>query len=309
MDKLVKLADVKRKLRYQLKSRGYPEITQAAFIKSVERLPGIAPAQSWIPCSERLPEELKDVLVFVPDWGCHAIAIWCGDYWLEQWTDDDVIMDAVTHWMPCRSRRRYNHRHRAITTGTKTGGMAMDKYAEHRREYHKDRIKWLDDHGFCHKCGKEKAMQNRKFCPECLEKITLENIKRYDPVKAHAYQSRRREIYREKKEKGICVRCTKPATHGMHCYEHSIEAKRRSQTNAQRRKRERHERGLIPEYRKENGLCYLCGNPVEEPKKHGRACNACAAKLREYSYKQDKSYWRGLNDLMFRGFHKNGGSK
>ncbi len=77
------------------------------------------------------------------------------------------------------------------------------------------------------------------------------------------YLNRRRELYEEHKKAGICVRCRKKATHGMYCYEHSIEAKRHSQYNAEQRKRKRHERGLIPEYRKENGLCLFCGEPIE----------------------------------------------
>ena len=66
----------------------------------------------------------------------------------------------------------------------------------------------LDKLGLCHKCEKARPMANRKYCPECLEMIALDNAKRYDSQKAHEYQPRRREIYQQKKEQGICVRCT-----------------------------------------------------------------------------------------------------
>lgn len=163
----------------------------------------------------------------------------------------------------------------------------------------KEWLELLDKNKICHKCQKHSQFPGRKFCPECLEKITLDNIKRYDSEYAHRYQERRKEIYREKKEKGICIRCSKPASRGLYCYDHFIGAKRHSAEMSQKRKRERHERGLVPEYRKEHGLCYLCGAPVEDPKHHGRACNACALKLSEYSYRQDKSYWKGLNNIMW----------
>lgn len=114
----------------------------------------------------------------------------------------------------------------------------------------------------CHKCRKARPAPERKFCFDCLEKIRAENARRYDPEKAKAYNQRRREIYREKKEAGICIRCRKPATHGLYCYEHYVGTKRREQINTARRKRENHERGLIPEYRRQNKLCLWCGRPA-----------------------------------------------
>lgn len=47
----------------------------------------------------------------------------------------------------------------------------------------KKRIELLDKHNMCHKCEKAKQFPNRKFCAECLEKITLTNIQRYGLLK------------------------------------------------------------------------------------------------------------------------------
>lgn len=174
---------------------------------------------------------------------------------------------------------------------------------ESKRRALKENMSLLDKHGICHKCQKAKCFEGYKFCPECLEKITESNIKRYDPVKAHAYQNRRKELYKEHKEKGICVRCSKPATRGLYCLEHSIEAKKRSQDNAQRRKRQRHERGLIPEYRKEHNLCYYCGKPVENPKIL-RVCNECRKKFSDISYRGDKSYFQSWKNAFFGSLKK-----
>ncbi len=68
-----------------------------------------------------------------------------------------------------------------------------------------------------------------------------------------------RKIYREKKENGICVRCSKKATHGMHCYEHYLKEHRRSMGRAENERNKRHDRGLVPVKRKDNGLCLWCG--------------------------------------------------
>lgn len=118
---------------------------------------------------------------------------------------------------------------------------------------------WLTQNKLCHKCRKTRPAPGKKFCFNCLDKIREDNAIRYDSKKAHEYQARRREIYQEKKAAGICVRCNKSATHGLYCYEHSIEVKRRSQKRSQIRKRERHERGLIPEQRRKDGKCLWCG--------------------------------------------------
>ena len=123
---------------------------------------------------------------------------------------------------------------------------------------------WLTEMGLCHKCRKERTAPGKKFCFKCLEIIREDNAKRYDPEKAKEYQKRRREIYREKQKNGICVRCSKPATHGMYCYECSIKARKRSRERSQIRRLERHERGLIPDKRKEAGLCLWCGKKAIE---------------------------------------------
>ena len=159
----------------------------------------------------------------------------------------------------------------------------------------------LDKLGLCHRCEKAKPIPNRKYCPDCLEKIALDNAKRYDSQKAREYQSRRREIYQQKKEQGICVRCTKKATHGLYCYEHSIGAKRHSAEIASRRKRERHERGLIPDFRRENRLCLYCAKPKEE--NNTQICNACRKKASEYSAMADKTKWRKWFDVFI--FNRN----
>lgn len=156
----------------------------------------------------------------------------------------------------------------------------------------------LNELGLCHRCEKAKCAPNKKFCPACLEKIAIENARRYDPKKAHEYQERRKEIYKTKKEQGICVRCTKPATHGIYCYECSINAKRRNSKQAERRKRLRQERGLIPEHRKKSHLCLRCGQPLDD--KGMMLCSKCIEENKKNSKLADKSYFRRLESERFK---------
>lgn len=168
----------------------------------------------------------------------------------------------------------------------------MKKYIDSAEKY-----KLLDKLNLCHRCEKNKQMPNKKFCPDCLEKIAEYNAKHYDAQAAHEYQKRRREIYREKKQHGICVRCTKKSTHGIYCYEHYVQAKRKSLKTAERRKRERAERGLIPQERLSKKLCLRCGNPVDIT--GYKMCNKCIEQNRKNSALADKSFWRKIENLRY----------
>lgn len=118
---------------------------------------------------------------------------------------------------------------------------------------------WLTEMGLCHKCRKNKSAPDRRFCFDCLDKIREENRRRYNSKKAKEYQTRRREIYRQKKENGICVRCNKTATHGIYCHEHYIKECRKRMKRSENDRLERHDRGLVPDKRKNSGLCLWCG--------------------------------------------------
>ena len=154
---------------------------------------------------------------------------------------------------------------------------------------------WLDKMNLCHRCRKARTAPHRKYCFDCLDKIREENKTRYNPKKAKEYQARRRELYAEKKQAGICVRCTKPATHGLYCYEHSIAAKRHNMQIAENRKIMRHERGLIPEYREKHGLCIRCGK-----KSNTKYCSECMRNMRAALDKgREKSPYREMEKARY----------
>lgn len=146
----------------------------------------------------------------------------------------------------------------------------------------------------CHKCRKETPAPEKKYCFDCLDKIRDENRKRYDPEKAKAYQERRRELYREHKEKGICIRCSNAATHGLYCYECSIKTKRQRKHRTEWEKLQRHERGLVPDYRRANKLCLFCGEPIEEENINKKllVCKRHQQMASENGKKNGNSPWR-----------------
>ena len=82
---------------------GRPTIDFESGVKVIEHLEKMQSAQQWIPVSERLPEEGKEVLVTV--WGRCEIASFYALNGLQEWKFDDFSLDNegfadVTAWMP-----------------------------------------------------------------------------------------------------------------------------------------------------------------------------------------------------------------
>ena len=53
--------------------------------------------QRWIPVTERLPEEMKKVLIW-RSCGFSEVAFWTGYRWEQTWEFE--VIYSVTHWMP-----------------------------------------------------------------------------------------------------------------------------------------------------------------------------------------------------------------
>lgn len=69
-----------------------------------DKLPVVDSANLWIPCDKRMPEKNTEVLAYSPSWGKIVVAIWSGEYWLEQWSDDDFDESEFSHWLPLPDR-------------------------------------------------------------------------------------------------------------------------------------------------------------------------------------------------------------
>lgn len=153
---------------------------------------------------------------------------------------------------------------------------------------------FYDKLGICICCGKEKRAEGHVQCPRCLERGALYQAKKRalaTPEMKAEENAKRREVYNRRRGAGLCPQCGKPATHGIYCYEHSIKIKRYNMRTAERMKRERHERGLIPDYRKANRLCLRCGAPIEDGN-NTAYCNFCLAKIAECA--RQTTTWRSF---------------
>lgn len=147
--------------------------------------------------------------------------------------------------------------------------------------YDKEEYKWYKDHKICVRCRKAKAAPNKTLCFDCLEKAKEYFYnKRANMTEAEKDKQRENENARSKKryamhkKNGICVRCLAQATHGLYCYKHFIENKRKVRKRCERLRMKTLERGSIPEIRKNNHLCHFCGDPLPVTEKT-RACEKC----------------------------------
>ena len=63
------------------------------FVRGAEQL-----QSKWIPVTERLPEELENVLAYTDVGSFAETAHWTGHRWEKTW--DFEVLYGVTHWMP-----------------------------------------------------------------------------------------------------------------------------------------------------------------------------------------------------------------
>lgn len=166
---------------------------------------------------------------------------------------------------------------------------------------------FYDKLGICLCCLKAKRATGYTHCPECLERFVLYQAKRRastTPEMKAEENAKRRELYNRRREAGLCPHCGKPATHGIYCYEHSIKIKRYNTRAVAHAKQKRHDRGLVPDYRKANHLCIQCGTPIEAGNST-MMCNACRARMSEWSNWADHTQWRRLNEALWTRKKKN----
>lgn len=129
----------------------------------------------------------------------------------------------------------------------------------------KEEYEWYKSKGICVKCHQRDAEPHRVSCFECMEKQRNADSTRVRDKAKRAKEQR--ELRQKKKEQGICYRCSKKATHGVHCHEHFLYARRKA-----RERRAKKKKGFS-----EIGLCRICGEAPVPGKK------LCPTHYKEYS--------------------------
>lgn len=166
------------------------------------------------------------------------------------------------------SFKAFDARVRRLTASGKLPCGILQWLCEGQREY-------LDSHNLCHRCRKAEKFPSRQYCPECLEKFTLNNIRKYHG-RSENDRERSRERYKAFKAAGLCVKCGRPAKSGLFCYECSIKDKRHSRERVRRHEGNQSNRELRMAAR----LCLDCGKPIEDGN-DTKLCYSCRKKRSE----------------------------
>ena len=101
---------------------------------------------------------------------------------------------------------------------------------EERKQYGKELREWRKAHGICIRCGKSDAEPGKTMCPDCLiivrdqaRELYRKKVNAMSERELEARNAEKRRRYAEKRELGLCVRCSRPAhRNGTHCFEHSV---------------------------------------------------------------------------------------
>lgn len=183
-------------------------------------------------------------------------------------------------------------------------GEILDREGHYCREclkkasiYRKENRKFYRQYHICTYCGKIKVFGSERICPECRVKqnnerkpLTEEQKQKY----GERFKIQQKTLYQQRREQGICTRCGKrQAEYGKAkcgiCLAKDVEM----------HKRKRFDKPNIKEYRKENRLCYYCGQPIDTDK--GQVCSSCLERCRQNGIKssQNNKYWKQENILIF----------
>lgn len=132
------------------------------------------------------------------------------------------------------------------------------------------------EHGICPRCKKQKALPNRRYCGDCLHKLSEEQIQRYHRMTENNLRQinkRLRIRYQERKSKGICVTCGKKRaiTSEVRCLECKEKARKLNEDYRRRK-------GAVPRISYGDGFhCVICGAEVENK----NLCDKCRSTIYE----------------------------
>lgn len=181
-----------------------------------------------------------------------------------------------------------------------------EEIKEYKRNYNKQRAEYLAEHNFCRWCGKQKALEGKALCWDCMNKSCEYGYKRYHSMTEEERKAQRqknneyrRVRYQIRKEKGLCTQCGKRKPMGGQALCITCRNKKNQQALERRRKQ-----GKITMEERGNGIyCLRCCKPVEvKGKTFCSACYQMQVKKAEYmrsKCKTNEHIWHGLNNLVF----------
>lgn len=181
----------------------------------------------------------------------------------------------------------------------------IEQKLEYKRKYNAERAEFLKSLNLCVWCGKEKALENRRLCYDCMMKSSENHSaywRRLSPEQKQSIYERRKEVNRARRQyrrdNGLCTRCGQKALQGRAmCVSCTLK-------NRQSGKEHSRKIGRITFEERGNGVyCQMCCEKVEN--EGSKYCNSCyekavekAAHMRTF-VKKLNPVWRADNQRVF----------
>ena len=173
-------------------------------------------------------------------------------------------------------------------------GYYCSECLEKVRVYHRENREFYRKNHLCTECGKNSVPEEERICPECRAKRANLRKSHTDEQKK-MFREKQNSLYMERVEQGICTRCGKRK---------AISGKKKCgiclAKDAEIHRKKYADRPNIREYRKENNLCYFCGDPIDLHMSN--TCSKCREKFKKIASERthDNDYWRKDNRFIFR---------
>lgn len=173
-------------------------------------------------------------------------------------------------------------------------GYYCSECLEKVRVYHRENREFYRKNHLCTECGKNSVPEEERICPECRAKRANLRKSHTDEQKK-MFREKQNSLYMERVEQGICTRCGKRK---------AISGKKKCgiclAKDAEIHRKKYADRPNIREYRKENNLCYFCGDPIDLHMSN--TCSKCREKFKKIASEKthDNDYWRKDNRFIFR---------
>lgn len=187
--------------------------------------------------------------------------------------------------------------------GDDTMPRTREEKLEYKRRYNRERAAFLREHKMCAWCGKEKALENKRLCYDCMERSAENHARRYQAMSPEEKAAKNRKSHErakarryERREQGLCVQCGRPANGKALCTSCG------NRVNAYNREKHRKRGGISYDERGNGTYCFRCCKPVEVV--GSMFCTVCyewqvnqAAHMRKFA--KITPSWQADNDRVF----------
>lgn len=166
----------------------------------------------------------------------------------------------------------------------------------------KEDVKWYKERHICYKCGKERVYGDEKICPECLVKAYISNKKSREKIYGSDHNFYVVNIAKLK-EQGLCRSCQTRKVAEGHTYCPECLAKQNARSKKRRERERLNKVGIDRSERPSYGLCYTCGQPLDDPEKRlcAECCRKAGHKFDGHRNKNRNKAWQQSNQLVFGG--------